>query len=299
MQQFAIPPFYLAGEAAALGAALVWAASLGTFRVHGAGIAPQILNTFKVGIAAGGLVLLVLLRQPDMPQPSLVWQLVVSGVIGISLGDTALFAALHRLGAQLTAVTQTLCPPFTALLAYFWLGEKLTPWELTGMALTITAVTGAILFRKSTVPLPRRTLGVGLLFAAVSAVANGTGIVIARQAFQTVDVGLGTLLRVGGALVLLIPWAHFFARGGWGPLVRTRRRLGWLALASFSGTFLGLLLMSMGTKYAKAGVATALNMTYPVWILPISILILHEPMDWRGGLCVVLAVVGVGLMFVL
>ena len=69
-----------------------------------------------------------------------------------------------------------------------------------------------------------------------------------------------------------------------------------LALASFFGTFIGLLLMSIGAKYAKAGISSALTSTFPLWIIPISVLIAGESVNLRKSILTVFAVAGVGIM---
>lgn len=294
------PVFFLLGESAALGAALVWSASLATFRYYGDGFPAQEANLFKNVIAAVSLGVLIAILGISFPADRSVWGwLVLSGLIGIAVGDTAFFAALSRLNAQLTAVTQCLSPVTASLLAWAWLGETLGRNELFGMGLTLSAVTGAVWLGGHTRALTRRHLFAGLAFAVLSAVANGTGIVIARSAFQTVDAVAGTEIRVLAALLVLVPQCLFSRSPGFsfGSLFHPMRKGIALSLSAFAGSFLGLLLMSVGIKYAKAGVAAALSLTYPIWILPLARLFLGERTTPVGVLCILLAVLGVGLMF--
>jgi drug/metabolite transporter (DMT)-like permease len=54
-----------------------------------------------------------------------------SGVVGMGLGDLALFAALPLLGSRLTVLmTQCLAAPIAALAEYLWLGTVLTSVQL-------------------------------------------------------------------------------------------------------------------------------------------------------------------------
>ena len=72
--------------------------------------------------------------------------------------------------------------------------------------------------------------------------------------------------------------------------------LGIIAFAALFGTFLGLLLMSTGAKYAKAGISSALTATYPLWIIPLSAWIAKESISLKKTAYTLFAVLGVGLM---
>lgn len=70
----------------------------------------------------------------------------------------------------------------------------------------------------------------------------------------------GTPLRVLPALLVLSVMTY--VKSGWEPLkllFSTMRNGLILSGAAFMGTFLGLLLMSTGAKYAKVGVITAIS----------------------------------------
>jgi drug/metabolite transporter (DMT)-like permease len=71
-----------------------------------------------------------------------------------------------------------------------------------------------------------------------------------------------------------------------------------LALAAIIGAFCGLVLLSIGTKYSKAGISSALSSTYPIWIIPFARVYLGEKGNWQSILCTVVAVGGIALMFV-
>jgi drug/metabolite transporter (DMT)-like permease len=293
-------PFFLLGECAALGAALVWAGSMTAWRFFGEGFPAREANLFKNVLSFAGLAIILLFTGFHWPARTEVWiGLAVSGWVGITLGDTAFFAALSRLNVQVTAVSQCLSPVTAATLALLWLGERLSLAETLGMVLTLTAVAGAVFLGGHAKKIPRERWWAGLGFAVLSAVSNGTGIVIARNAFQEVDAVMGTFIRVGAAVLLLIPIVRLQGATGFrymGVLRPWRRGMG-LTFSAVSGSFLGLLLMSVGIKYAKAGVAAALSLTYPIWILPLARVFLDERASAAGILCILLAVAGAALMF--
>src|SRR6266699_659840 len=55
----------------------------------------------------------------------------VSGIMGIGIGDVALFQALPRLGSRLSVLLiQCLSAPFGALIEWLWLGTNLSTLQI-------------------------------------------------------------------------------------------------------------------------------------------------------------------------
>ncbi len=304
MEIHAIPPWPLAGEIASLSAALIWSGSMSVFSVHGKAVPARALNLYKNLVAITCLTVAALALHPPLPESGEPFLLLgLSGIIGLSIGDTALFAALSRLGAQATSASQCLAPPIAALVAVAFLGEHLTAFETSGLLLTTCSVAAIIYFGQRggahLALLPKKVLFQGLAFALLSATCQGVQMVIARHALQGVHVVYGTMMRIAPAIVVLF----FLTLLGKEPaklstVFANRRRAVFLSLAAFAGTFVGVLLMSFGAKYAKAGVAAALTSTYPVWIVPIAKFILKERVSWQSAACTALAVAGIILMVV-
>ncbi|MEY4975540.1 MAG: hypothetical protein RIQ97_735 [Pseudomonadota bacterium] len=72
------------------------------------------------------------------------WWLAASGLIGIFVGDTALFACMNRLGPRRSGLLFATHALFSALLAWLWLGETLWGWTLLGATLLVGGVMVAI-----------------------------------------------------------------------------------------------------------------------------------------------------------
>ncbi len=80
--------------------------------------------------------------------------------------------------------------------------------------------------------------------------------------------------------------------------LREPTQFGWLLLATFLGTFLGIWFQVAGLRYtASAGVASTLSSTSPLFVLPLAFFVLHESLSLRAILGALLAVVGVALLF--
>ncbi len=113
------------GEVAALAAAFLWALAALPFSQLGKSLLPLVLNLAKGAIALLllALTLLVLQRPPVDLEAWVMVLLLVSGGVGIGLGDTVYFAAITHLGARRALLLETLAPALAALLAGVGLGE--------------------------------------------------------------------------------------------------------------------------------------------------------------------------------
>lgn len=300
----AAPPFPFAGEIATLAASLIWACTLTVYRRYARGISAVLLNWFKNTVALAFLGLCLAGRwwagtpPASLAEQSRIGWLLLSGLIGFVISDTALFAGLRRVGAQLTSAVQSLVPPVAALLAWLFMGEQLSRWGWLGMGLTLLAVLGVIRTGPGAhVAGSRRDWLSGILWSVVSAVTQAIGFVIARYALQEVELITGTMVRLIPAVVLLLPLT---ARrdAGWSLLVASPWQLSWLTLAAVSGGGVGLFLLAAGTKFAPVGVITTIGATLPIWVIPVSWLALGERARPAQLAWTLLAIFGIALLFV-
>lgn len=302
-------PIPYAGEMASIGAALIWSVTLVVYRLHGQGIPARTMNLIKNVVAVASLAVTMAIWQPAMPAEWSIWVvLMVSGVIGLVISDTAMFAALPHLGAQLTSATQCLAPPLAAVLAWWMLDETLTPQSITGMAITMTCVAGVVLVgrRNQRLDLTQHAgFARGVSYALLSAITQALGIVLTRQVMDDhfnpgpkPHVLAVALIRYLPSLVILAVLNRLQREPGLAKLVPTPRRFGYLIAAAFAGSFVGFLLYTAGTLWAKAGVSATLSSTYPIWIIPLAVFVLGEPVSKGQILCTLGALAGIVLLSV-
>jgi drug/metabolite transporter (DMT)-like permease len=106
------------------------------------------------------------------------------------------------------------------------------------------------------------------------------------------------MMRMVPAIVLLIAMSSLRrARGGEPSTKPTRPQMLALGAAALVGSCIGLVFYSVGMKYAKAGVATSISATYPIWVIPIAAIFLKETVNWRAAAFTVVAVAGIALLF--
>lgn len=284
------------GESAALLAAMIWAVSMSMYTRFGQGVSPRHLNLFKNCVALICLSTVACVADwhwPTDARSNLV--LAASGLVGLALGDTLLFVSLKAMGVQRTSVMQCLAPPFAALMAWVFFGEVLVLWEWLGLILTVLFLALLLQARSGSDHLPLTAMGI--VSALGAALCQAFAMTSLRFSLQGVDVWAGTFLRILPSILalFLVSLLHRDLHEVQQIFVPKRRAL-WLALAAFLGTFLGLVLMSTGAKYSKAGVATALSSTTPIWILPVAHFMLGEKWSVKLLLLTLGVVLGVALM---
>lgn len=291
-----------AGEVAALAAAFIWSVATFIYTRTGNRAPAVFLNLVKGAIAVAMLVATILVlgdAVPDLTASQWLW-LAGSGVVGISVGDSAYFAAIKRVGPSQTLLIESLAPPLTGVMGLCFLGESigLTGWA--GIFLTMTGILWVVTEHR---PRQRPNLP-GLGFAALAALCQAAGMVMSRQVMVTSAVTplWAALVRLGAASVVL--WALMpLIRPG---LVANREtwrsmgtaRHGWalFTLAVFLGTFLGIWLQQASLKLTSAAVAQTLISVSPLFALGLAALSGHA-VSRRSVVGALVTLCGVALFF--
>ena len=321
----------LAGQAASLLSAVMWAIAVAMFHQSIAEYGARAVNLAKsaVGCVLLGITMLVLGQVSTLGAASprdLIW-IGLSGVLGLAIGDTALFAAVGRIGPPRALLLQTTTPVFTAILAYLLGGARPATGQMIGGALILIGVI-VVVSHRATMPLPtriesssdettvtettaaettafedasgiadRRALRIGLGLGLLGALGQAGGIVMAKEAMTALPIVTASFLRmfVGGfglAVILLVA----------GRLGATARALGstrgfvQLVPPSILGTYLAFLLMMAGLAWAPAAIAAVLLATVPIWSLLIEARTSRRRIQPRELVGTLLAVGGVALV---
>jgi len=286
------------GEIAALGAAFVWAISSTIWQRVGQQIPAVVLNLLKGAIALFMLLATVLILGTSLPgiNPHILAMLLISGALGIGIGDTAFFIVLKYLGARRTLLLDTLSPPLTALFGLIFLQEKLSPIACTGILLTICGVAWVIAERTAETTLPSKHLWQGLAISLLGQTTRAAGVVLSRAAFTQIDIDpLWTAaLRLSGGIAVMLCLLNPTNLDTFQQL-KAPKILGAIILAAFLGTYLGIFLQQTALKYAPAGIAQALISTSPLFILPLAVLA-GEKVSLRAVVGVVAAIGGIAIL---
>ena len=217
--------------------------------------------------------------------------LVLSGLIGIFVGDTALFACMNRLGPRRSGILFATHALFSAVLAWAFLGERIQGFALLGSALLVGGVMMAIALGKRDDEAhrweaTRGRLAVGVVLGLTSALGQSVGTLILKPLMSTgVDPMAASAVRMTagfGAHALL--WLS-----GW-QLARNRAPLN---VRDLGFTFVSA---AVALAHGSAGLVGLLSSVSPVLLLPLLWWIYgRRPAAgaWAGA---VLAVLGCGLI---
>ena len=298
MPESPMPP--LLGEGSCLLAALIWAFTIAMFRGPIESFGARTINLAKCLIASVllGATILILGQGAALSGTPARDVLFVgaSGLVGLTLGDSALFAAVRRLGAYRALLLQCMAPLFTAAFALAWQGERLTGSRLAGMALTLAGVALVVAPRDlgGADPSGRRLHSAGILLGILAAVGQGGGIVLAKEGMDTLPALHASFVRLGTAaagLVLLafLDGTHVRASR----LSRTPRSLARVVPAALMGSYVGIFLMMFGVGHAPAAVAAVLLSTTPVFSLFLDVARGRERFSLRAVAGTLLAIAGV------
>ncbi|MFT6396077.1 MAG: drug/metabolite transporter (DMT)-like permease [Bradymonadia bacterium] len=291
------------GALAALGAAMTWAVASMLFERHGREVGGLALNLIKCVLAAGLMLPTLMLLEgrawpTSMSAQTLGW-LGLSGLVGLSVGDTFWFGCLLRLGARRALLLFTLAPPLTAILARILLDEPFTGMMIVGMCTTLAGV-GWVIQEQTVGPageLAPRIDRVGVAFGCVAALCQAIGAVLTKYAGtdeSALSVSLVRLVAGSVGLIIVVAASGRLKRAVL-PFREKRTAIGLIA-ATFLGTYLGIWLMNAGFLNTYVGVASTLNATSPIFALPLAFLV-GEKLTRRSVVGAFIAVAGVSLLF--
>ena len=287
------------GVAAALAAALCWTLASGLWRRLPTSLGPAELNLLKNLIALALQLPLLLGSAPALPLVA-TGLLLLSGVLGIALGDSFYFAALRRLGTRRTLTFDAGGPAVTAAAGCLLLAEWPGPRQWLGIALISLAV--VLVARQRPLAeaegglLAQQRLGVGLALAAL--LCGGAGALLARAALRTsgLDPWHAATLRLLAATLVLLPLSGKLMTHLRRPRPRPPGRRWLLVLAAtLLGTSAGIGLQQLALARLPGGLAVALLATAPVLAVPLAPLEGDRP-GALGVLAALLAVLGVLLV---
>lgn len=300
----------LVGELAAIITALLWTSNSILFTSAGKRIGSVSVNAFRIAIAVGLLSIthFILLGAfvPAVSSEQWFW-IGMSGIIGLGIGDFALFAAFVIIGPRRSVLMMAMSPIFAAFGALILLDEMLSSVAILGIAVTLAGIIIVILEREEASnekPLTRSIKIRGTALAFVGAVGQGIGLVFAKKGMLLfpdtgIDLTLSTTLirMMAGALFV---WMVVIIGGRLPELKRAlgdRRSMAETSIGAFLGPFIGVTLSMVAVLYTDAGVAQTLMSLMPVFIIPVIWLLYRQKTSWRGIAGAIIAVTGVAILF--
>lgn len=282
---------------AALASAFCWAISAILFRQLGDHMSAMAMNLFKGLIAVLLMAIAVTFSGFAMPDWQTFTLLALSGLVGVFLGDTLYFLTLVRLGPRITLILGTLIPVTAALFAVLLFQERISANAWLGVALVLAGVS-YVLWEKAPAEHERHQWRSGIIFGLLFVLANVAGILLTKIGVEQLSAMEASLIRHSWAIIALFSWGlATSALSHWSLPLKNRRLLGLLVLAAIIGAFLGSWLSVLALKNTHAAVAVILNSTSPLFILPLTALILKEKVSSGSIIGAMVAVSGIAVYF--
>ena len=253
------------------------------------------LNAMKNGLASL-LFLPVLLTLPHNTEMQAVLLLLISGLIGIAVGDSFYLGALRRLGTRRTLTVEASGPVLASIAGVLVMGDSLGVKNGLGALLVSSAVVLIALKTRKTNQSDQGGMGIaadfvpGLLLAFSAVICGLSGAFLARHVLISSDLTpLQTAaIRLLGGWLGLLP----FLNGIWRQTNLTRPEQWRLVIATVVGTNGGILLQQVVLQSMPVGEGVTLMATAPVMALFVGRME-GDPIQLSGVAAAGLALAGV------
>ena len=278
------------GGIAALASAASWALCAILWRNIGETISPLSMNLYRGIISCLFLTVALLFTGPMSMAASDFWFLACSGVLGIALGDTLFFMSLMNLGPRLVSLLGTLTPVLVTIFAIIFLGEKPTLVVITGIILIVAGIVW-VLWEKTPQTQIVKNKSLGIRYGVLSMTCMAGGIILTKIGVTSVPTLQATLIRLLGGVAGLLCWGYF-TRTLKDCLIPIRNiaLFKQIFVVVLIGTFGGFWLFVVSLKYMDTAVASTLNTTTPLFVLPLAAWMLKEKISpkacWGAGIVV-------------
>ena len=290
------------GEIAGLTTAVCWSLTSIVFTIASRRIGALQVNLYRLPAAIFLLGFTYFLFWGNLNiSGEVVFWLAASGVVGLAIGDTFLFQAMVIIGARLSMILMALAPPMAALLAYFFLGEIISPIGILGIAVTIAGVIWVVAERTPDPSGNKRRISLkGVLWGILAAFGQAAGLILAKKGLNSdIHALLATLIRMLGAAAIL--WPLTLLTGKVKSPIRIfskdRGAIKYMILGIIFGPYLGVTFSLVSVKYTQTGIAATLMSTMPVIMIPMVIAIEKEKVSSRAILGAAVAVAGIAILF--
>lgn len=293
------------GESEAVGYAvglLTWVLAGGVFVAAKAAVdelPPWTLVFFRVSIAALVLLPFVIGHRREMATFLKAHWLsaLVIGALGLGITQGLMFSALPTTSAVNAGIIFAISPIITLVLARFFLGENLGPWQAVGSAIAFLGIV-VIAVDGSLTVLLNLDLDAGDFWVLAAAIIfAGYTILLKRAKFELPRLPLLAILLCGGALSALPLFLFELADGRHQNLALTGYAA--LAYAAIPGGALMYLLFNWSIDVLGAARAGGLLYSQMIFTAILAWLVLGEPIAGYHLAGAALIVVGVILITVL
>ena len=290
------------GEISALATAFCWSITSYAFTNVSRRIGALQVNIDRMALASIFLFIIISLLGINLTLSfNQVSNLIISGILGLVLGDSFLFKSFQLIGARLGIIIMAAVPVLSTILAFFFLNEIISFLGMIGMMLTIAGILIVVLERKTSDENNFSINKIGIFYGFLGALGQATGLIFAKFAFQGGELNgfAASFIRLFSASLIILPLAATFRR--YKNPIKVYSKDSYSTKVILIGTVFGPVLGITGSliaiAYAKVGIASTLMATMPIIMLPISRFYFKEKLDWKAIIGAFVAVIGAAIIF--
>ena len=290
-------PVPFVGESFALGAAFCWAigplvaykgiAGFGTFRFSMYRFAISALALFAIAMSLG---------QIDTSNIRALAFLAASGVIGVAMGEAALFQAVFLLGPRRSSLIFALHAPLTAISGGVLFRETISLQSLLGVTLAFGGVYTAVIIRSQTEQsggtyYKPEAVRFGLLLVALAVFCQVCGALLAKEVIDEVEPFFASFTRTFAAAIAFVPVFLVFKEQ---PKTGVSENLRFVFLSAFVSTIGGMTFLLAAFANTEIYRAVILSSLSPVIYIVLMSAFRGERfalLAWAGTIVAVLGVV--------
>ena len=230
--------------------------------------------------------------------------IIISGFIGVFLGDTLLFLALKTIGPRRNNILFALAAPFTVILNIFVLNKSMTIYEILGCLIVFIGVIIAIIYGTSKSNEHRwekieGSIKIGIIFGILAALCQAIGIIIMKPILdQQADPIASAAIRTGVSAIAL-GITYFFPH----QIFRNKTKMNMnliikTTVSGFMGMALGMSLLLFALQKGDAGIVATLSSTSPIMILFLIWFLTKKVPIFGAWIGSIIAIIGAGLIFI-
>ncbi len=230
--------------------------------------------------------------------------IILSGIIGIFIGDTLLFIALQKIGPRRNNILFSLAAPFTVIINIVFLKEIISFINIFGCFIVFFGVVIAIAYgdkknldhRWETI---EGSLAIGIFLAICAALCQAIGVVMMKPILNlgADPIASAAIRTVTSCLLLsltfILKFEIFKAKR---PL--TLKIVFQSILSGFLGMALGMSLLLIALQKADAGIVATLSSTSPIMILFLLWIFTKKIPNAAAWIGTIVAIIGTGLIFI-
>lgn len=290
------------GEIVSIGTALCWTITVISFEYAGKKVGSLAVNFIRliIGFVLLGFTILIL-NGAFIPLDATgeAWSyLMISGFIGLVIGDLFLFQAFVDVGGRISLLIMSMVPVMSTILGIIFLEEFLETNEIIGMVITLSAIALVIILKKQKDVVMHPNTKRGIIFAFIGAIAQSVGLIFSKIGMQDYSAFGATQIRVIAAIIGFSLYIMF--KREWknvGKAVFHKKAMIFIAIGSVFGPFLGVSSSLYAMQHTQIGIATTIAQLNVILIIPFSILLFKEKVSYKEILASVIAFAGVAIIF--